>query len=68
MTTQTVYELAEEFRCAPRTVAKAALRHGIGVNLGGRAGWRFTEADKASLWTAMQVKPEVAVRKRRRAS
>lgn len=57
---QTSYELAEEFRCGPRTVQKAAARHGIGVNLGGRAGWRFTAADKQALWDAMRTKPSTS--------
>jgi hypothetical protein len=68
MTTHTVYEVAEEFRCSARKVADVARAEGIGANLGGRAGWRFTEADKVALWEAMRVKPVVAVRRRRRAS
>lgn len=67
MQTHTVYEVAEEFRCSPRKVSDVARANTIGANLGGRAGWRFTEADKLALWEAMRPKKPVAVRRRRRA-
>lgn len=68
MQTQTVYEVADEFRCSPRKIAAVAREHGLGANLGGRAGWRFTQADKLAIWDAMRPKKAVAVRRRRRAS
>jgi hypothetical protein len=68
MLTQTVYEVADEFRCSPRKVADVAREHGIGANLGGRAGWRFTESDKLAIWEAMRPKKVATVRRRRRAS
>lgn len=52
--TQTRAEVAAEFRCSPRKVSEAARKHGIGADLGGRAGWRFTEDDKRRLLAAMK--------------
>jgi len=66
MITQTITEVAEEFRCGPRKIATVAKAHGIGVNLEGRAGWRFTEADKLALWEAMRPKKVAVTRRRRR--
>lgn len=68
MMTQTVYEVAEEFRCSPRKVSDIARANGIGAQLGGRAGWRFTEADKLALWEAMRPAKKAVVRRRRRAA
>jgi hypothetical protein len=68
MMTQTVYEVAEEFRCSPRKVSDIARANGIGAQLGGRAGWRFTEADKLALWEAMRPAKKAIVRRRRRAA
>lgn len=68
MQTQTVREVADEFRCSARKVSDVAREHGIGANLGGRAGWRFTEGDKLALWEAMRPRKVVVVRRRRRAS
>jgi transposase-like protein len=73
--TQTRAEVAAEFRCSPRKVSEVARKHGIGADLGGRAGWRFTEADKARLWAVMKpakakpTKPEDGrIRKGRRSA
>lgn len=68
MQTQTVYEVAEEFRCSPRKVSDVARANGIGANLGGRAGWRFTEGDKLALWEAMRPATKAIVRRKRRIS
>lgn len=67
-TVQTVREVAEEFRCSTRKVSDLARANQIGANLGGRAGWRFTEADKLALWEAMRPAKTVTPRRRRRAS
>lgn len=64
METQTSYEVADEFRCGHRKIETVAAAKGIGVNLKGRAGWRFTEADKLALWEAMKAKPATPVRRR----
>ncbi len=66
--TFTAHEVAEEFRCSARKVTAVATANGIGANLGGRAGYRFTEADKLALWEAMRPAPYVAARRRRRSS
>ncbi len=67
MTVKTAAEVAEEFRCSRRKVTDLASRHGIGADLGGRAGFRFTEAERDALWEVMRVKSEAPVRRRRRA-
>ena len=41
----TTKEVALRLRCSARTVTKTASKHGIGVNYGGSAGFRFTEDD-----------------------
>lgn len=68
MNTMTTTDVAEELRCHPQTVARHAARLGLGTNLGGRAGYRFTRADVDALWEAMRPKPVTAQRRRRRAS
>lgn len=68
METQTATEVADEFRCSTRKVTETATAHGIGANLGGRAGFRFTEADKLALWEAMRPKAAAVVRRRRRSA
>jgi hypothetical protein len=68
MTTFTAPEIAEEFRCSARKIKDVARANDIGVNLDGRAGWRFTEDDKKRLWDAMRPKKAVVVRRRRRAA
>lgn len=68
MRTLTVSEVAEEFRCSIRKVSDVARANGIGANLRGRAGWRFTETDVLALWDAMRPKAVQSVRRRRRSS
>lgn len=70
MTTETltIYEVAARLRCGRQKIATVARRHGIGMQLGGSAGWRFTEADYARLLAALSPAPEPAVRRRRRRS
>ena len=68
MSVFTASEVAAELRCSTRKVTETASAHGIGANLGGRAGYRFTEADKLALWEAMRPKVAAVVRRRRRAS
>lgn len=53
-TTATTAEVAAELRCGRAKVYALAKEHRIGINLGGRAGWRFTEADKKALREAMR--------------
>lgn len=68
MTALTAAEVAAEMRCSKRKVTDVASANGIGANLGGRAGFRFTEADVARLWEAMRPAPAVQRRRKRRSS
>lgn len=66
-TTRTAAEVADKFRCSTRKVTDTASKYGIGANLGGRAGYRFTEADELALWEAMKPsRPEPSMRRRRK--
>lgn len=47
-------EVAAWLRCSPRKVSDTARKHGIGADLGGRAGWRFSEDDKQRLLAALR--------------
>lgn len=68
MTTFTAAEVAEEFRCSKKKITDLATSARIGANLDGRAGFRFTEADKLALWEAMRPEAPVAQRRRTRRS
>lgn len=50
---QTAVEVAALFGCSSRKVTNEATRQGIGYNLGGRAGYRFTPGDVEKLREAM---------------
>lgn len=65
---ETITEVAHAFRCGERKIAKVATEHGIGINLHGRAGWRFSPADRLALQEAMRPVKKVAPRRRRRSS
>lgn len=66
--TLTTADLAERLRCSERKVRKAAAALGIGVDLGGRAGYRYTEAEADALWNSLRPVQAVERRRRRRAS
>lgn len=68
METFTAREVADEFRCSARKVTEVARDHSIGADFQGRAGYRFTEADKLALWEAMRPVKPVEVRRRRRSA
>lgn len=68
MSTMTTAEVAEILRCSERKVTETATKHGIGANLGGRAGFRFRQADVDDLWDVLRPKVEVAPRRRRRSA
>lgn len=57
-------DLAAELGIAEKTVRKRAAALGIGINLEGRAGFRYTEADYQRLVDALR--PVVTVKKSRR--
>ncbi|MCR1785363.1 hypothetical protein KVF89_22675 [Nocardioides carbamazepini] len=63
---ETIYQTAARFRCSPRKVADVAKANNIGMNLKGRAGWRFTAADRARLQLAMRPAPPEPVQRRRK--
>lgn len=56
-------QVAAILGCSDRKVWSEARKNGIGYNLGGRAGWRFTEADVDKLRKAMA--PPAPVKRRR---
>lgn len=56
-------EVADILGCSERKVWSEAAKHGVGYNLRGRAGWRFTEADVDKLRAAMA--PPKPVKRRR---
>ena len=64
----TTAEVAEELRCSGEHVRVLAKRLGVGYHLGGRAGWRFTEADVTAMKEALRPVKPVNVRRRRRAA
>ena len=67
-TDATTAEVAEELRCSGEHVRVLAKRLGVGYHLGGRAGWRFTEADVTAMKEALRPVKPVSVRRRRRAA
>ena len=67
-TVLTTAEVAERLRCSEWKVRKEAKRLGLGVNLAGRAGYRYTEADADALWESMRPVAPVERRRRRRSA
>ena len=63
MSDKTAAEVAATFRCSPRKIWELARAKSIGYNLGGRAGWRFTDADVDKLRRAMTPPPPVESRR-----
>lgn len=64
----TTREVAHDMRCSTELVRVLAKRLGVGYNLGGRAGWRFTPADIAAMKEALRPVKPVNARRRRRAA
>ena len=64
----TSVELAAKFRTTRRHITDLASKHGIGFNLGGSAGFRFTELDVAALKDALKPTPTPARRRKQRRS
>lgn len=62
---RTAPEVAAELRCNRQTVVRMAKRLGVGMNLGGRAGFRFSDDDIATMREALR--PKVVTRRRRSA-
>lgn len=66
--TLTTADLATRWRCSERKVRKVAAELGVGADLGGRAGYRYTEAEAEALWKSLQPVQAVAPRRRRRSA
>ena len=64
----TTADLAAEFGLAEKTIRKKAAKLGLGINLDGRAGYRYSNADRAKLIESMRPAPVVEKRRRRRAA
>lgn len=63
--TETASEVAAWLRCSRAKIYKLARENGIGMNLGGRAGWRFTAADKLALQRALRPTKQAPTQIRR---
>jgi len=68
MTTFTTAEVAEQLRIGVRKVRKVAASIGAGINVGGTAGYRYTQSDVDALWDAMRPAQPVERRRKRRTS
>lgn len=64
----TTSQVAHRLGCSLYKVRTQAQRLGVGINLGGRAGFRFTEPEYQRLRESMRVLPQPARRRRRRVS
>jgi len=64
----TTANLAAEFGIAPKTLRKKADRLKLGIDLEGRAGFRYSEADRLALIESMRPAKPVEKRRRRRAA
>lgn len=64
----TTTDLAAEFGISTKTLRKKAKRLGLGIDLEGRAGFRYTEADRLKLIDSMRPTAPVAPRRKRRAA
>lgn len=60
---KTSADLAALFGCDKRTIREKAKALGLGVALGGRAGYRYSEADVAVLMD--KLRPAVEEKKKR---
>ena len=52
-------DLAKQFGCSERKVRLIARQLGVGMDLGGRAGFRFTPGDVERIRAALAPKPPV---------
>jgi hypothetical protein len=59
-------DLAAEFGISPKTLRKKATGLRLGINLEGRAGFRYSEADRLKLIESMRPAAPVEKRKRPR--
>lgn len=62
----TTESLAAELGVSRKTIRKRAAALGIGIDLEGRAGFRYSEADRRRLLDSLRPTPEPAPRRRKR--
>ena len=62
----TTADLCHEFGIRRQSLRKRATALGIGINLEGRAGFRYSEDDRQRLINSMRPDAPVAKRRRRR--
>lgn len=60
--------LAKEFGVTRKTIRKRAAALGIGIDLEGRAGYRYSEADRIKFIESMRPVVTPTPRKRKRAA
>lgn len=63
----TTADLAAEFGIATKTLRKKAARLGLGIDFDGRAGFRYSEADRLALIESLRPSNPTPRRKRRAA-
>jgi hypothetical protein len=64
----TTPEVAAHLRVSPTTVQRIARKLGVGINIRGSAGWRFSPADVAAIEQALRPAQVPAPRRRRRSA
>ena len=64
----TTGDLMAEFGLGKKALLRKVKECGIGINRGGRAGFLYSEADRAKLIESMRIEAPVAPRRRRRAA
>lgn len=65
-TMHTAADVAERLKCSKRKVREQGLAIGVGVALGGRAGYRYSDQDVDRLLESMRPAAPVEARRRRR--
>lgn len=68
MTAFTTADVAEQLRISPRKVRKQAAILGLGIEVGGRAGYRYSQADIDALWESMRPVQAVERKRKRRSA
>jgi hypothetical protein len=64
----TTRDLAEQLKIARKTLRNKAKALGIGIDLEGRAGFRYSEEDRQRLIESMRPAAPVQQRRKRRAA
>lgn len=64
----TTADLATEFGLSTKTIRRKAEKLNLGIDCEGRAGFRYTEADRAKLIQSMRPAAPVEPRRRRRSA